>query len=48
MCVPCEMYCISDFANQNLWYEKQEQLDSGGGGALSRGASCSLSSYQRL
>ena len=33
-CVPCEMYWKT---YKNLWYmyEEREQLDSGGGGALS-------------
>ena len=36
--VKCFGKCILNFANQNLWYEEREQLDSGGGGALSQGA----------
>ena len=30
------VYLIS--LTKNLWYEEREQLDSGGGGALSQGA----------
>ena len=30
------LYFIS--LTKNLWYEEREQLDSGGGGALSQGA----------
>ena len=40
MRAPCEtcgnVYLIS--LTRNLWYEEREQLDSGGGGALSQGA----------
>ena len=31
---------------KNLWYEKHEQLDSGGGGALSQGAGHDGSFYR--
>ena len=34
----CIGKCIFKLANQNLEYEESEQLDSGGGGALSQGA----------
>ena len=31
---------------KNLWYEQREQLDSGGGGALSQGAGHDRSFYR--
>ena len=37
---------ILNFANQKLWYEEREQLDSGGGGALSQGAGHDGSFYR--
>ena len=42
----CIGKCILKLANQNLWYEQCEQLDSRGGGALSQGAGHDGSFYR--
>ena len=41
MRTPCEMYgkCVLiSSLTKNFWWEERDQLDSGGGGALSQGA----------
>ena len=50
MRTPCEMYWEMYLSSltKNLWYEECEQLDSGGGGALSQGAGRDRSFFDSL